>query len=331
MSHSTTTTFTDADLLALGQSALEIEAKALTALTHSLSQSFVEACKTVYACQGRVVLTGMGKSGHVATKIAATLASTGTPSFFLHPAEAIHGDVGMITSADVVIALSYSGENSEILALIPIFKRLGVPFISLTGSPHSSMAKAADIHLNGHVEQEACPMNLAPTASTTAAMALGDALAVCVLKMRGFTSEDFARSHPGGSLGRKLLLKVADVMHQGKEIPKVAPSATISEGLLEMSRKGLGFTAIVDDEGQLLGLYTDGDLRRTLDKRIDIHDTAIAEVMTRTPITTHPDAMAIEAVTRMEQKRITALAVIDAKQHVVGALNVHDLLRAGVM
>lgn len=323
--------YTDAELVTLGSEAIRIEAQALQALQTRLDPAFAAACRLVVACQGRVVLTGMGKSGHIATKISATLASTGTPSFYLHPAEAIHGDIGMLTAADVVIALSYSGENSEIVALIPIFKRLGSKLISITGSAASSMARLADIHLDASVRQEACPMNLAPTASTTAALALGDALAVSVLRIRGFTAEDFARSHPGGSLGRKLLLKVADVMHQGTAIPRVGPDATISEGLLEMSRKGLGMTAISDTNGRLLGLYTDGDLRRTLDKRIDIHDTAIAEVMTRSPITIEPTAMAVQAVSLMEAKRITALVVVDSNQQVVGALNVHDLLRAGVM
>jgi arabinose-5-phosphate isomerase len=329
--HRPNTQSTHTQLIEWGREALTIEAHAVSALTERLDGSFAHSCELILNCTGRVVLTGMGKSGHVANKISATLASTGTPSFYLHPAEAIHGDIGMLTAQDLVLALSYSGENSEIIALIPIFKRLGVKYIAMTGHAQSSMAKQADIHLDASVPKEACPMNLAPTASTTTALALGDALAVTLLKMRGFTAEDFARSHPGGSLGRKLLLKVSDVMHKGAEIPAVRPTATISEGLLEMSRKGLGMTAITDTHHRLLGLYTDGDLRRTLDKRIDVHDTTIDSVMTASPITISPDAMAIEAVSVMEHKRITSLLVVDGNHHVVGALNVHDLLRAGVM
>jgi arabinose-5-phosphate isomerase len=323
--------YTDQALVNLGRQALEIEQNGIAEVTAHLDGTFAAACRLILAARGRVVLTGMGKSGHIATKISATLASTGTPSFYIHPAEAIHGDIGMITSDDVIVALSYSGENSEIIALIPIFKRLNVKLIAVTGQPHSTMAKQADLHLNAKVPSEACPMNLAPTASTTATLALLDAVAVTVLRMRGFSAEDFARSHPGGSLGRKLLLKVKDVMHHGDAIPAVKPTATISEGLLEMSRKGLGMTAITSADHKLLGLYTDGDLRRTLDKRLDVHVTPLSEVMTRTPVTIDPEAMAIEAVTIMESKRITALVVVDANHHVVGALNVHDLLRAGVM
>jgi arabinose-5-phosphate isomerase len=283
------------------------------------------------ACAGRVVVIGMGKSGHIANKIAATLASTGTPSFFVHPAEAVHGDLGMITPDDVVIALSNSGETSEVLALVPVLKRLGVRLVALTGNPASSLARASDVHLDVSVPAEACPLNLAPTASTTATLAMGDALAVSLLRLRGFTEADFARSHPGGSLGRRLLLHVEDVMHVGDEIPRVGPDDTVSAGLLEMSRKGLGMTGVVDATGRLLGVFTDGDLRRALDGRIDVHETPMHSVMTAPCRSIGPRELAVEAVLLMEKHRITALVVIDGDQMVVGALNVHDLLRAGVM
>ncbi len=283
------------------------------------------------AASGRVVVTGMGKSGHVAGKIAATLASTGTPAFFLHPAEANHGDIGMIAGGDVVVALSYSGETAEVLGIVPYLRRLAVPLVALTGSDTSSLARLATVHLDVSVAEEACPLNLAPTASTTATLAMGDALAVALLGMRGFTEEDFARSHPGGSLGRRLLTRVADVMHGDDAVPRVSPATSVREGLLEMSAKGLGMTTVVDANGRLCGIFTDGDLRRALDRRIDVHGTAISEVMTRGGRTIGPEALAVDAARLVEDYRITSLVVVDAEQRVVGALNIHDLIRAGVM
>ena len=321
----------EAALLELGRRTLGIEAEAVVALARRLDHDFVRACRLLEGCRGRVVVTGMGKSGHIAGKIAATLASTGTPAFFLHPAEAGHGDVGMITREDVVLALSNSGETDEILVLVPTLKRLGVPLLALTGNPGSALARAADVHIDVSVPEEACPLNLAPTASTTAALAMGDALAVALLRLHGFTEEDFARSHPGGSLGRRLLLHVADVMHTGDEIPRVGPDSTVSEGLFEMSRKGLGITAVVSADGRLLGVFSDGDLRRALDRRLDIHATPMRTVMTAGARTIGARELAAEAVLLMERHRITALLVVDAEQRVQGALNVHDLLRAGVM
>jgi arabinose-5-phosphate isomerase len=321
----------DAALVELGRVALGIEAEAVAALGRRLGHDFVRACRLTLACRGRVVVTGLGKSGHIAGKIAATLASTGTPAFFLHPAEAVHGDVGMITREDLVLALSNSGETAEILLLVPVLKRLGVPLIALTGNPASALARTADVHVDVSVPAEACPLNLAPTASTTASLAMGDALAVTLLRLRGFTEQDFARSHPGGTIGRRLLLHVADVMHTGEEIPRVAPESTVAAGLLEMSRKGLGITSVIAADGRLLGVFTDGDLRRALDRRIDIHSTPMQQVMTADGRTIGARELAAEAVLLMEQHRITALLVVDAQRRVVGALNVHDLLRAGVV
>jgi arabinose-5-phosphate isomerase len=321
----------DATLIGLGRAALTIEADAVAALARRVDEHFVRACRTMLACRGRVVVSGMGKSGHIAGKIAATLASTGTPAFFLHPAEAGHGDLGMITREDLLLALSNSGETGEILTLVPVLKRMGVPLVALTGNPDSALARAADVHIDVSVPAEACPLNLAPTASTTASLAMGDALAVVLLRLRGFTEQDFARSHPGGSLGRRLLLHVADVMHTGAEIPQVGPDSKVSEGLLEMSRKGLGITAVTSADGALLGVFTDGDLRRALDRRLDVHATTMREVMTANGRTIGPRELAAEAVLLMEQHRITALLVVDGDRGLVGALNVHDLLRAGVM
>jgi arabinose-5-phosphate isomerase len=322
---------TDPELVELGRAALAIEADAVAALGRQLGADFVAACRRMLACRGRVVVTGMGKSGHIAGKIAATLASTGTPAQFVHPAEASHGDLGMITTEDAVLALSNSGETAEILALVPVLRRLGVPLVALTGSPGSGLARAADVHVDVSVPAEACPLNLAPTASTTATLAMGDAIAVALLRLHGFTEEDFARSHPGGSLGRRLLLHVEDVMLRGAEVPSVGPDDTVSAGLLEMSKKGLGMTAVADPAGTLLGVFTDGDLRRALDRRIDVHDTPMRAVMTADCRAIGPRELAVEAVLLMERHRITALVVIDAARRVVGALNVHDLLRAGVM
>ena len=321
----------DAQLVELGRQALRIEADAVAAQGRRLGADFARAARACLACRGRVVVTGMGKSGHIGGKIAATLASTGTPAFFLHPAEASHGDIGMITREDLVLAISYSGETDEIITIVPVLKRLGVPLVALTGNPASTLARAAEVHLDVAVPAEACPLNLAPTASTTATLAIGDALAVVLLRLRGFTEEDFARSHPGGSLGRRLLLHVADVMHSGNEVPRVGPDSTVSAGLIEMSRKGLGLTSVVDADGRLLGVFTDGDLRRALDRRLDLHTTSMRSVMTADCRTIGARELAAEAVLLMERFRITALVVVDAERRVVGALNVHDLLRKGVM
>lgn len=323
--------YTDEALVDLGRQALAIEIEGLKAQLPRLGVEFARACRICLGCRGRVVVTGMGKSGHVGGKIAATLASTGTPAFFMHPGEASHGDVGMITRDDAVLALSNSGETDEILTIIPAIKRLGVPLIAFTGNPASALARSADAHLDIGVPAEACPLNLAPTASTTAALAVGDALAVALLKARGFTEEDFARSHPAGALGRRLLLRVRDVMRTGEAVPKVAPGATLADGLMEVTRKGLGMTAIVDGRDRVLGVFTDGDLRRALDRAADLHRTRMDEVMTRAAKRVHPGTLAAEAVLTMETHRITSLVVVDAEDVLVGALNVHDLLRAGVV
>lgn len=321
----------DDDVIRIGRDVLEIEAEAVLALRSRLGPTFVNACRYCLACTGRVVVTGMGKSGHVAGKIAATLASTGTPAFFVHPGEASHGDLGMITAADVVLAISNSGETPEILTILPLIKRLGVPLIAMTGRPESTLARAADAHLDIRVAKEACPLNLAPTASTTATLAMGDALAVALLNSRGFTREDFAFSHPGGLLGRRLLLHVSDIMRTGERVPKVSPELAVSEGLFEITRKGLGMTAVVDADDRVLGIYTDGDLRRTLDARHDLQNTPIGEVMTRNVKTVREEMLAAEAVRLMETFAITALLVVDASGRLAGAFNVHDLLQAGVM
>ncbi|MGI9247328.1 MAG: KpsF/GutQ family sugar-phosphate isomerase [Steroidobacteraceae bacterium] len=320
-------------MIARGRRVLATEAHAVAALEERLGEAFARACALLLACEGRIVVTGMGKSGHVACKIAATLASTGSPAFFVHPAEAIHGDLGMITPKDVVLALSNSGETAELLTILPVIKRLAVPLVALTGNEASTLSRYATVTLDVSVPAEACPLNLAPTASTTAALAMGDALAIAVLEARGFTEEDFARSHPGGSLGRRLLLHVEDVMRKGEELPRVAPEALLSEGLLEMSRKGLGMTTVVDAHGRVLGIFTDGDLRRALDRQVDMHRTRMREVMTVGGRVAEPRMLAAEAVHIMETHRITSLPVVssDADRILVGALNVHDLLRAGVM
>ncbi|MDH5824004.1 KpsF/GutQ family sugar-phosphate isomerase [Luteimonas sp. RD2P54] len=322
----------DADFAASGRRVIEIETRALQALGGRIDGAFSAACRVILGCRGRVVCTGMGKSGHIARKIAATLASTGTPAFYVHPGEAGHGDLGMITDADAVLALSYSGESDEILMLLPVLRRQGNPLIAMTGRAQSTLAREADVHLDVSVAEEACPLHLAPTASTTATLAAGDALAVALLEARGFTADDFARSHPAGALGRRLLLHIADVMHTGAAIPQVAEDASLGDVLLEMSRKRLGMTAVVDGEGRLAGLFTDGDLRRMLaDERIDVRATRIVEIMTRTPVTIDADALAVEAARLMETHKINALLVVDSERRVVGALNIHDLLRARVV
>ena len=317
--------------LDLARQVLSIEAKAVEALIGRLDDKFTSALQLILHCRGRVVVSGMGKSGHIARKIASTMASTGTPAFFVHPGEASHGDLGMITADDVLIALSNSGESPELLTIMPIIKRRGAKLVSMTGNPASTMAREADVHLDVSVAQEACPLGLAPTASTTATLALGDALAITLLDARGFGAEDFARSHPGGALGRRLLVHVGDLMHSGEALPKVPDTALLTEALLEMSRKGLGMTAVVGDADRLLGLFTDGDLRRALDKTLDIRAARVAEVMTLNPRTIGPDKLAAEAVQMMDQHKINGLLVVDAEGRLVGALNMHDLLRAGVV
>jgi arabinose-5-phosphate isomerase len=318
-------------LIAAGQRALSIEAQALAALPARLDAAFARACELCLDASGRVVVSGLGKSGHIANKIAATLASTGTPAFFLHAAEASHGDLGMVAAGDVLLAISNSGETGELLALLPHLRRLDVPVIAMTGHPGSTLAREATVHLDAGVAEEACPLNLAPTASTTAALALGDALATAVLAARGFTSDDFARAHPGGVLGRRLLLHVRDVMRQGDELPRVAAGVALEHGLVEMSRKGLGLTAVVDSAGRLVGVFTDGDLRRALDRGVNLRGTTMETVMTRQPRTVQPGQLAADAVNSMQQHRVTALLVTDADAQLVGALNIHDLLRAGVV
>ncbi len=321
----------DQKLRELGLAVIQVEAQAISALAEQINDNFVAACKLLFACTGRVVVIGMGKSGHIAGKIAATLASTGTPAFFVHPGEASHGDLGMITKQDVVLALSNSGETEEILKILPIIKRLGVPLIAMTGNPASTLGIVATTHINVAVEQEACPLGLAPTSSTTAALVMGDALAVSLLEARGFTRDDFALSHPGGSLGKRLLLRVSDIMHVGDNIPSVPESAFISRALLEMTEKKLGMTAIVDTNNQVIGIFTDGDLRRTLAKNLDIQSTAIREVMTSQCAVIPKDILAAEAMQIMEQKKINALIVVDDQRLVIGALNMHDLIRAGIV
>jgi len=315
----------------LGREVIQLEAEALQTLAKRVDGQFAEACRLILACTGRVIVTGMGKSGHIGGKIAATLASTGTPSFFVHPGEASHGDVGMITTPDIVLAISNSGETGEILTILPIIKRMGVKLIALTGGLQSSLARQADAVLNAGVEKEACPHNLAPTASTTAALAIGDALAVALLKSRGFTREDFARAHPAGSLGRRLLLYVSDIMHTGTAIPQVAEGASLREALLEMTGKGLGMTGVVDRQGRLVGIFTDGDLRRVLNRNVDVYNAKITEVMTQNPKTTRADRLAAETVQLMRSLKINGLFVVDENNRVLGALNMHDLFRAGVI
>ncbi len=317
--------------LALGRQTLAIEAAAVDALQQRLDDSFARAVEIVLASHGRMIVSGIGKSGHIARKIAATLASTGTPAYFVHPAEASHGDLGMITREDVLLALSNSGEAEELLRIVPIIKRQGGRVIAMTGNPGSSLAREADIHLNAGVAQEACPLNLAPTASTTAALALGDALAVALLDARGFGAEDFARSHPGGSLGRRLLTHVRDVMRPATSVPAVATDTPISDAIVAMSRGGLGLVAVVDREQRPVGIFTDGDLRRAFEKRIDLMQGTIAMVMHASPHTIDPDQLAVVAVEMMERLRINALLVVDAEQQLAGALNMHDLFTAKVI
>ena len=319
------------DFQQLGQNVVKVELAEITALQARIDENFSRACELLLSCKGRIVVTGMGKSGHIGGKIAATLASTGSPAFFVHPGEASHGDLGMITKNDIVIALSNSGNTAEITTIIPILKRFAVPLISMTGDKTSALATEADINLDVSVSKEACPHDLAPTSSTTVALVMGDALAVSLLQARGFTAEDFALSHPGGSLGKRLLLHVSDIMHQGERIPRVPETATVSEALLEMSEKGLGMTAITDTENRLMGIYTDGDLRRSLDKNIDVRNTLISDVMIKNCRTTNADELAATVVKVMDEHSINGLLVTDENNRLIGAFNMHDILRAGIV
>jgi len=318
-------------LISLGQAVIKTEASAVSDLLPRIDDNFALACSFMLHCKGRIVVTGMGKSGHIGNKIAATLASTGSPSFFVHPGEASHGDLGMITPQDVVLAMSNSGETGELVTIVPIIKRLGVPLISMTGNPSSTLATEADVALDISVAKEACPLGLAPTASTTATLAMGDALAVALLEARDFTEEDFARSHPGGSLGRRLLIHVKDIMHSGDAIPMVGHNASLTDALMEMTDKTLGMTAVIDDDKKLLGIFTDGDLRRTFDQNIDIRNAMVKEVFRKGCVTVTPHMLAAEALQLMQKKMINALLVVDENDTLVGALNMHDMLRAGVV
>jgi arabinose-5-phosphate isomerase len=321
----------EAAIQSLARAVIETEAGAVAALVERIDGGFVKACGFMLDCGGRIVVIGMGKSGHVGSKIAATLASTGTPAFFVHPAEASHGDLGMIKATDVVVAISYSGETEEVNLILPLLKRLGVKIVAMTGNPDSTLARHADAHINVSVDKEACPLGLAPTSSTTAALVMGDALAISLLESRGFTREDFARSHPAGQLGRRLLLHIQDIMHRGDEIPSVSEHASISQAIVEMTAKRLGMTAVVGPDGHVIGVYTDGDLRRTLDGGLDPHTTAVRDAMTAGGKSIAPDALAVEAMQLMQEHAIQGLLVIDRAGKLVGALNFQDLLRAGVV
>lgn len=317
--------------ISLAQQVVDIETNAVADIKQYLNEEFASACQTMFDCKGRIVVVGMGKSGHIAGKIAATLASTGTPAFFVHPGEASHGDLGMITKEDVVLAISNSGETGEVLAIIPVIKRIGASLIGMTGNPASTLAKLAQYHVCIKVEQEACPLGLAPTSSTTATLVMGDAIAVALLNARGFTADDFALSHPGGSLGKRLLLRLSDIMHDGSRLPIVLESALIKDALVEMSEKGLGMTAVVSESGTLSGVFTDGDLRRILDNQVDIHKDNIASVMTQSPRVAPPEMLAAEALKIMEDKKINGLIIVDEQRKPVGAMNMHDLLKSGVL
>lgn len=316
---------------ALAKKVIEIELQAINELYAFIDDEFELACQLMFSCTGRVIVIGMGKSGHIGGKIAATLASTGTPAFFVHPGEASHGDLGMITADDVVLAISNSGETGEVLAILPVIKRIGCKLISMTGNPESTLAKLANTHVCIKVSQEACPLGLAPTSSTTATLVMGDALAVALLNARGFTADDFALSHPGGSLGRRLLLRLDDIMHTHERLPKVQDNAKIKEALLEISQKGLGMTSVVNTDNNLVGLFTDGDLRRILDENINIHTDTIASVMTQSPKTAQKDMLAAEALKIMEEKKINGLIIVDESNQPIGAMNMHDLLKSGVL
>jgi len=310
---------------------IEMEAQAVGELSQRINTTFTLACEVILACRGRVIVTGMGKSGHIGSKIAATLASTGTPAFFVHPGEASHGDLGMITKDDVVIGISNSGNTAELVTIIPLIKRLGIPMISMTGDPNSQLATASHANLDVSVSAEACPLNLAPTTSTTVTLAMGDALAIALLESRGFSAEDFAFSHPGGALGRKLLLKVSDIMHKGHELPRVKPDVPLQNALLEMTEKGFGMTTVVNTDGKLLGVFTDGDLRRVIDTQVNFSSVTIEEVMSANPKTISHNLLAAEALSIMETSSITALVVEDENHHPIGIVHMHDILRAGVV
>ncbi|KTD58837.1 arabinose 5-phosphate isomerase [Legionella sainthelensi] len=314
----------------LGLAVIETEAQAVFELSQRIDNRFEKACELLLACKGRIVVTGMGKSGHIANKIAATLSSTGSPSFFMHPGEASHGDLGMITRQDTVIAISHSGNTVELVTLLPLLKRLEVPLISLTGNPESALGKASDVNLDVSIKQEACPLGLAPTTSTTVALVMGDALAIALLQARGFSEEDFALSHPGGSLGKRLLLRIDELCHQGEQLPLVHENATVSEALIEVTDKKLGMTCVVDKKGYLTGIYTDGDIRRTLTRQYDINTTPIKEVMTRNARTIYKGMLAAEALAMMQKYSITSLIVIDEDTRPAAVLHLHDLLKAGV-
>jgi arabinose-5-phosphate isomerase len=319
------------DFRTLGLAVIHTESQAIAALAERIDESFIKACNVFLNCKARVVVIGIGKSGHIGSKIAATLASTGTPSFFVHPGEASHGDMGMIVENDVVLAISNSGETDEILTILPLIKRLGVPLISLTGNPRSSIAKASTVNLDVSVSKEACPLGLAPTSSTTAALVMGDALAVALLTAKGISADDFARSHPGGRLGKRLLLQSSDIMHSDKQLPKVPLDTTLRDAIIEMNSKNLGITAIIDHENRVKGIITDGDLRRAFDKQLDVHNTLVTEIMTPNCVMIHQDSLAVDALQAMQQRKISALLVLDENDKLVGALNMHDLLRAGVI
>jgi len=319
------------DFCKLGLNVIETEAQAVFDLSQQIDEKFQAACELLLSCKGRIVVTGMGKSGHIAKKIAATLASTGSPAFFVHPAEANHGDLGMITKQDIVLALSYSGQTNEVLTLLPLIKRLEVSLISLTGNPQSTLAKAADINLNVAVHQEACPLGLAPTTSTTVALVMGDALAITLLQARGFSAEDFALAHPGGSLGKRLLLRIDDIYHTGESLPVVQENATVSEALIQVTAKKLGMTCVINHQGTLTGIYTDGDIRRTLTQHHDIKTTPISTVMTRGCRTVSKGLLAAEALALMQKHLITSLIVVNDKEQPIAVIHLHDLLRAGVI
>lgn len=318
------------EIIEFAKEVISVEADALLKIKDRIGDDFVSACECLFSCKGRIVVTGMGKSSHIASKIAATLASTGSPAFFVHPAEAIHGDIGVVLAKDVVLAISNSGNTPEILAILPAIRHRGAPLISLTGNPESILAKEATINIDIGVEKEACPFGLAPTSSTTAALAMGDALAIALLKMRGFTAKDFALSHPGGALGKRLLLKIDDLMHAGDAMPQVQKGATLPQVLMEMTQKKLGMTTVVDNNGKLLGVFTDGDLRRALEKRIDIHDTKVETVMTKNPKVIASEVLAIDALNFMEQHSITALPIVNKQNIALGVVHLHDILKAGL-
>lgn len=318
-------------ICALAMQVIEIEAQMISNLSNRIDENFVKACKYLHACEGRIIVIGVGKSGHISKKIAATLASTGSPAFFIHPSEAKHGDIGMITRKDAILALSNSGESEELVSILPFLKRLDVPLIALTGKPKSTLAKMATVHLDVSVEKEACPLGLAPTSSTTAALVMGDAIAMALLEMRGFTENDFAMSHPGGALGRRLLLLVNEIMHKHDDVPVVTANASLKEALMEMTQKKLGMTTIVNESGELAGIFTDGDLRRALDNHTDIHKIKVMEVMSKSPKTIRSNTLAVEALNLMESFKITSLVAIDEACKPVGIIHIHDILRAGVV